>query len=84
MRLLRHQRRLVEAREDELELAGIGVDVADGENAGHAGLEFLRIDRDQVLVELQSPIGDRPELHGEPEERQHASVGCSKWRRRRP
>src|ERR1700738_3863049 len=38
VRLLRHQRALVEAAQDQLELAGIGVDVADRKNDGHAGL----------------------------------------------
>ena len=42
VRLLRHQRALVEAGQDQLELARIGVDVADGEDAGHAGLERRR------------------------------------------
>ena len=48
VRLLRHQRRLVEARQDELELARIPVDVADGEDAGHAGLERRGVDRDHI------------------------------------
>src|SRR5262245_60452656 len=65
---LRHERCLMKAGEDELELAGIGVDVADGENALGADLEFLCVDRDQVLVEIEAEIGDRPELHGEAEE----------------
>ena len=34
VRLLRHERGLVEAREDELELARIAVDVADGDYYG--------------------------------------------------
>src|SRR6201989_267401 len=71
VRLLRHQRDLVEAGQDELELARIGVDVANGEDAGLAGLEGLGAHRDHVLVELESPVRHRTELHGEPEERQH-------------
>ena len=39
---------------------------------GLRGLEFRGVDRDQVLVEVQAPIGDRTELHRQPEERQHA------------
>src|SRR4051812_29704999 len=34
---LRRERTLVEAREDQLQLARIGVDVADREDAGHVG-----------------------------------------------
>ena len=71
MRLLRHQRRLVEARQNELQLARIGVDVADGEDALFAGLEFRRVDGDQILFEIEAPIGDRTELHGEAEKGKH-------------
>src|SRR5216684_1277936 len=39
MRLLCHQRTFVEAAQDQLQLAGIGVDVADPKNSGHVGLE---------------------------------------------
>src|SRR6516165_12240878 len=60
--LLRHQRPLVEAAQDELELAGIGVDVTDGEDARNARLEGGGVHRDEVLLEIQSPIGDRAEL----------------------
>src|SRR5436190_7456911 len=67
---LRHQRHLVKARQDELQLAGVGVDVADGEDARFAGLELLGIHGDEVLIQVEPPIGDRPELHGEPEEGQ--------------
>ena len=69
--LLRHQRRLVEAGKNELELAGIPVDIADSENTGRRSLESGGIDGDQLVVlELKTPIGDRTELHGQAEERQ--------------
>src|SRR5258705_8351432 len=45
--LLRHQRALVESGEDQLQLAGIGVDVTDRENAGYVGLERGGLDRHQ-------------------------------------
>src|SRR5262245_46508853 len=65
VRLLRHQRGLVEAGEDELELARVPVDVADREDAGHVGLERRGVDRDQLAVlHLDAPVGDRAELHG--------------------
>ena len=65
---LRHERSLMKPGKDEFQLTRIGIDVADGENAFGAGLEFLGVDRDQVLVEIEPEIRDRPELHGEPEE----------------
>ena len=71
MGCLRHQRRLMEAGQDELQLAGIGVDVADGEDARLARLELRGVDGNEILVEIEAPIGDRPELHGETEEGHH-------------
>src|SRR6202165_1058829 len=67
---LRHQRRLVEAGQEKLELAGIRIDVANGEDGLRAGLELRGIHGDQVLGEIEAEIRDRPELHGQPEERQ--------------
>src|SRR3974390_3735191 len=76
MRLLRHQRRLVEAGKNKLELAGIPIDVADRENAGDTGFEACRFDRDQlVVVQLKAPIRHRPELPRQPEERQQRVAG---------
>src|ERR1700729_4076950 len=75
MRALGGERGLMKTGEDQLELAGIGIDVADGENAGNAGFEFRSVDRDQILIEIDAPTGDRPELHGESEEREHIVAG---------
>ena len=75
MRALGGERGLVEARQDQLELARIGVDVADGENAGNAGFELRRVDGDQILVQVDPPAGDRPELHRQAEERHHVVAG---------
>src|SRR5262249_11917382 len=62
--------------ENELELAGIPIDVADRENARHVRFERAGVDRDELAVfELDAPVGDRPELHGEPEERQDRIAG---------
>src|SRR5437868_12835044 len=44
--LLRHQRHLVEAAQDELDLARVPIDVAYRENPALARLEFFRVDRD--------------------------------------
>src|SRR5665213_3715381 len=71
MRLLRHQGDLVETGQNELELAWIGIDVADRENAGDVGLKRADVDRDQLVVHLEAPVGDRSEFHGQSEERQH-------------
>src|SRR5215470_3092349 len=61
MRLLRHQRALVEAAQDQLQLARIGVDVADGEDAGHACLERTGLDRHEIVLEFNAPVSDRTE-----------------------
>src|SRR5215217_1575607 len=50
---LGHQGRFVEAGKDKLQLARIGIDIADGKNAGHRGLELLGIDHDGVVVEFE-------------------------------
>ena len=56
---VRRERRLGEAGQDQLQLAGIGGDVADGEDAGLAGRAGRRIDRDVVALQRQAPVGDR-------------------------
>src|SRR4051794_4979920 len=43
MRLLGHQRAFMEAAEDQLQLAGIGVYVTDRKNPGHARFESRRL-----------------------------------------
>src|ERR1700734_123030 len=55
------QRRLMKAAQNELLLARIGVDVADRENAGHAGLEVLGVDLERLLLHLEAPLGHRSE-----------------------
>src|SRR5690606_28283391 len=50
---LRHQRGFMEARENELQLARIGVDVANCVNAGLACLKLLRINGNQILMKVE-------------------------------
>src|SRR5690606_40476998 len=56
--------------QDELELSGIGHDVADGEDAGDVRGASRRVDLDVMpaVVEREAPVRDRPEIDGEPEE----------------
>src|SRR5579863_490935 len=78
------ERSFVEARQDELFLAGIGVDVTHGEDPRQARLELLRVDPESLLLELESPFGDRSELRMQAEEdqemlrlqRMHRAVMC--------
>ena len=51
---------------------------------GVAGLELLGVGRDQVLVQVQAPVGDRPELHRQAEERQHVVARRGRRSRRSP
>src|SRR5262245_14216740 len=62
------QRRFVESRQDQLLLAGIGVDVSDSEDTRYVRLEFLGVDLDRLLLEIEAPLGDRPELRVQAEE----------------
>ena len=61
-----------EALEDELELAGVGGDVADGEDAGGGGLAGGGGDLDVHVPEVEAPGGDGAEVHGEAEEGEEA------------
>ena len=56
---LGHQGRFVETGEDQLQLARIPVDIADGEDARFRGFERLDVNRNEILVEVKSPIGNR-------------------------
>src|SRR6185437_8796341 len=64
------ERRLVKARQDELFLAGIGVDVTHREDSRQARLEPLGVDLQGLLLELEPPFGDGPELGMQAEEDQ--------------
>src|SRR5947208_3216022 len=61
-----------EALEDELELARVGGDVADGEDAGGGGLAGRRVDADVAVLEVEAPGGDGAEIHREAEEGEEA------------
>nr|GEU28069.1 hypothetical protein [Tanacetum cinerariifolium] len=53
----------VEARQDQLFLARIGVDVADGKDARHIGFELLRVlHLELAALDVQAPLGDRAQL----------------------
>ena len=52
----------MKAAQDQLALAGVGVDVADGEDAGLAGLELLGVDHQLLALQRQLPVGDGAEL----------------------
>ena len=54
----RRERGFMKAAQDELLLAGIGVDVADGEDSRDAGLELLGIHLERPLLQLHAPLGD--------------------------
>ena len=62
------QRRFVKARQDELLLARIGIDVAHGKDTGDAGLELLAVDFQSFAVELEFPLRDRSQLGVQTEE----------------
>src|SRR6185437_14954036 len=62
------ERRFVKARQDELLLAGIGVDVAHREDSRQGRLELLGVHLEGLLLELEPPLGDRPELRMQTEE----------------
>src|SRR5882672_11294337 len=67
----RRQRGLVEAGQDQLLLARVGIDIANGEHARQAGLEFLGIHPQGLLLQLQPPLRNRAELRRQAEEDEH-------------
>src|SRR5450755_2466784 len=62
------ERRLVKARQDELLLAGVEVDVAHGEYPRETRLKPLRINEQRLLLKRKAPFGDGPELRMQPVE----------------
>lgn len=57
---------LSDASRNELELAGEGADISDGEDAGTAGFVVL-VYLDLVLLNFQSPVLDGAEVAFEPD-----------------
>ena len=62
--------RFGETGQDQLQLAGIGDDVADGEDAGLAGRGRRGVDGDLIVLQRELPVGDRSQRHRQAEERQ--------------
>ncbi|MCY1231998.1 hypothetical protein D9M72_444650 [compost metagenome] len=60
----------MEARQDQLLLAGVGVDVAHREDARDIGLELLGVHLDLLALQVQAPFGDRAQLGRQAEEHQ--------------
>ena len=60
----------MKARKNQLFLAGIGIDVAHGENSGNAGGEFFGIHHQLLAFDLKAPVGDGAELGRQAKEHQ--------------
>ena len=56
------ERAFMEARENELLLSGVRIDVAHGEDAGDARLEAGGVDDDLLALEVEPPVFDGAEL----------------------
>ena len=55
------QRALVKTAQNQLLLAGVGVDVADRKDAGQAGGKLFGIDLELPALNVQAPVGNRPD-----------------------
>src|SRR5450830_690 len=65
------QRSFVEARQDQLFLAWVGVDVAHREDARNVGFELFGVDHFQLLaLDIQTPFGDRAQFWRQTEKHQ--------------
>src|SRR6266853_1754165 len=69
------ERGFVKAAQAELFLAGIGVDVADGEDSRDAGLVFLGIHLERALFQCHPPFRDGAQLRMQPVEREYLIGG---------
>src|SRR4051794_2990018 len=67
MNRVRRDRGLGEARQDQLELARIGRDVANREDTGPRRRAGRRIDADMVVLDIKPPSGERTEIGRETE-----------------
>ena len=65
----------MEAGEDELLLAGVGVDVAHGEDTRNRAFELFGVHDDLLALELQPPVGDRADLGLQAEEHEQVVQG---------
>src|SRR4051812_14833482 len=59
---------LVKARQDQLLLTGISIDITNRINARYVGLEFFGVDAQLFLVDLQAPLCNRAKLRMQAEE----------------
>ena len=69
------QRALVEPRQNELLLAGIGIDVPDGEYSGNARFEASSVDNNLLAFEVEPPCFDGTELRLQTEENEQMIQG---------
>lgn len=60
----------VKTAQDQFQLAFVGVDIADGKNAGYAGAVVKCVHGDRAAVHAKSPFSDRAEFGREPEKGQ--------------
>src|SRR5262249_19140658 len=56
---------------NKFQLSGIGIDIADSEYAELRRLEFCRIHRNEVFMQVDTPLRDRPEFHRQAKEGKH-------------
>jgi hypothetical protein len=59
------ERRFVKPTQNQLFLARIAVDVADGEDAGHVGLELFRIHLELPFVQFETPLRNWTQVGGQ-------------------
>src|ERR1035438_9172347 len=67
----RRESRFVKTAQDQFLLAGIGIDVSDGEDSRHAGLKFFGVDLERLAFQFKAPVGDRTQFRMQAEERQN-------------
>src|SRR5580658_6176092 len=76
----RGQGGFMKAAQNQFLLAGIRIDIADGEDSRNAGLEFLGVDLERLSFQLESPLRDRTQLRVQSIECQYLIGGDLKRR----
>ena len=67
---MRRHGRFRKALQNELQLAGIGRNIANGVNTRDAGFKRCGCDADVAAFKAKAPMRNRAEFHGKPEKRQ--------------
>ena len=59
----------MKARQNQFEFPRIGIDIPNRKNTAFTGLELLRINGNEILMQVELLVGDGPKFHRKTKER---------------